>query len=216
MSRLGTLGLLGLAAAAIAAGAYQLGSKHTDNAWRARQLDVERAANATRVRNVELGIEAVAQANTDKQDQEKRYADLEERYAELRQRIPLVVAPAKRAPRPILNDTAAATGGPGAATLGEAQEREPDPPVHELSGAAVWMWNSALAGHPDVPPDSCGAAGAGRAAGAACAEGTGLTVEEDAWPNQADNAQRAKRNLDRYERLRAFLLKRQADMKNEQ
>lgn len=216
MSRLGRIGLLALAAAAIAASAYHLGVKHTDNAWRADQLDVERAANATAVRNAELGIQAVAQADTDKQAQENRYADLEKRFKELRRRVPLVVASSKRPVEPPPVAPAASVEAASAAAPATVYERTPEPAGHELSGAAVWMWNSALAGHPDVPPHSCGAAGAGGGADPACAQGTGLTVEDDAWPNQADNAQRAKRNLDRYERLRAFLLKRQADTQNEQ
>jgi PAS domain-containing protein len=180
-----------LAALFLVATGYRVGVRSTDNDWKARQAETERAANTKFVRNTEIGIEAATDAITEQRAQETRYADLAKRHAALRKRMPLVVAAPLPAPQP----------GPIA-----AQGSVPLPAGPELSGGAVWLWNSALVGHPDVPPHSCGADGAIGDADPSCAQGAGLTVD-DAWDNHTENAQSCARDRARYERLKAYLRK---------
>lgn len=85
----------------------------------------------------------------------------------------------------------------------QLRQAHPLPRV-ELDGAAVWMWNSALAGHPDVPVRACGTNGSAGAADAACAQGTGLDLD-DVFANHEDNAHRCARNFARYQRLIDYL-----------
>lgn len=180
-----------LAALFLVATGYRVGVRNTDNDWKARQAETERAANSKFVRNTEIGIDAATDATTEQRAQETRYADLAKRHAALRKRVSLVVAAPQPAPLP---------GSPA------AQESVPLPAGPELSGVAVWMWNSSLVGHPDVPPSACGADAALGSTDPACAQGAGLTVD-DAWDNHTTNAQSCARDRARYERLKAYLRK---------
>jgi len=199
-----------LVAVSVLAGGYRWGAVATNNRHQAEQLQAERAANAKYVRQVEHGIDAAAQAITERREMEDRYADLDKQHAALRRKVPLLVraaAATQQAMAPAAPAAAASQSVPGAtdpATEAPWVFALPVPEPIELSGAAVWLWNSALAGTSDVPPDSCRAAGAAGGAAAACALGTGLTVD-DAWDNQAENAKRAARNKARHERLIRFL-----------
>lgn len=181
-----------LAAMFLVAAGYRVGVRNTDNYWNARQADTERAANTKFARNTEIGIDAATDAITEQRAQESRYADLAKRHAALRKRVPLVVA----SPKP--------TSQPDEPPAGQGSV--PLPVGSELSGGAVWLWNSALVGHPDVPPGSCGADGALGEPDPSCARGTGLTVD-DAWDNHTTNAQSCARDRARYERLKAYLRK---------
>lgn len=188
------LGLL-LAALALVAIGYRTGVHTTDNAWKARQADADRATNTKFIRDVEKGIEAAAVAGKEKKALEDRYDDLDRRFKRLRKTVPLVVAP----PSP-----AAACADDDEPPPGEQQLQRAGP---ELSVGAVWMWNSALVGHADVPPHSCGADGADGGTDPACAAGAGIVLDE-AWDNHAENAQRAARNKTSCERLMNFLRER--------
>jgi hypothetical protein len=188
-----SLAVRALIALALLAVGFLAGQRTTDNAWKARQADADRAANTKFVRNVDIGIDAATAAITETRAQETRYADLQKRYDKLRKRgTPLVVVPSVQAPPPC--------------EPGPAQGIAQPPAEPELSGAAVWMWNSALVGHPDVPPHSCGADGALGESDPSCARGTGLTVD-DAWDNHTTNAQSCARDRARYDRLKAYLRK---------
>lgn len=180
--------LVGLA---LVAGGYRTGVHTTDNAWKARQADAERAASTKFIRDVEKGIEATTKANAEKQAIKDRHDDLDRRYKLLRKTIPLVVAPPP--------------AEPGDEPPPDAHQPVPVGP--ELSVGAVWMWNSALVGHADVPPHSCGTVGADGRADPACAAGAGIVLDE-AWDNHAENAKRATRNKARGERLMNFLRER--------
>lgn len=191
MSRSARALALLLAALFLVATGYRVGVRNTDNDWKARQAEIERAVNTKFVRNTEIGIDAATDAITEQRAQETRYADLEKRHAALRKRVPLVVASPQPAPQ----------SGPLA-----AQDGVPLPAGPELSGAAVWLWNSSLVGHPDVPPSACGVDAALGGADPSCAQGAGITVD-DAWDNHTTNAQSCARDRARYERLKAYLRK---------
>ncbi len=179
-------------------GGYRHGVTTTENAQAARDLEVARLAAADRARKEDIGRAATEKAQADKRQQEESYAQLDPKYKDLRRQVPLVVPTkptvvARPADSPAVDE-------PTAATQGTVE------PVAELrlTGAAVWVWNSALSGHADVPPRACGADGGLGAADPACAGVTNLTVD-DAWDNHTDNAKRCARNTARYERLKAYL-----------
>ena len=71
-----------------------------------------------------------------------------------------------------------------------------------LTLAAVRMWNGALTGA-DQAAGACGPAGATEGSDAACAQGSGLTLD-DAWANHAANAQACAADRQRYQRLIDF------------
>lgn len=194
MNRTSSALALVLVGLALTAGGYRTGVHTTNNAWKARQADAERAVNAKYVRDVEKGIKAATAAATEKQALKDRHDDLDRRFKRLRKTLPLVVVP----------PPAAAECG---ADTEPAQERGPVPAGPELSVGAVWMWNSALAGHADVPPHSCGAVGPDGKPDPACAAGAGIHLDE-AWDNHAENAKRASRNKASCERLMDFLRER--------
>lgn len=178
-------------------GGYRHGVTTTENAQAARDLEVARLAAADRARKEDIGRAATEKAQADKRQQEESYAQLDRKYKDLRRQVPLVVPAkptvvARPADSPAADEPTATTQG----TVGVAELR--------LSGAAVWVWNSALAGHADVPPRACGADGGLGAADPACAGATDLTVD-DAWDNHVANAKRCARNTARYERLKAYL-----------
>lgn len=121
------------------------------------------------------------------------YLSLEGPTHDLRQRVSLVLPPA--VPERRARQTACAA--PAAA---------PEPPAdgpHRLSLAAVWMWNSALAGT-DVPAGACGLADTSVEA---CAADSGLTVD-DAWTNHDINARSCAADRLRYRALIEFLTER--------
>ena len=64
------------------------------------------------------------------------------------------------------------------------------------------MWNGALTGS-DQAAGACGPAGPTEGADAACAQGSGLTLD-DAWANHAANAQACAADRQRYQRLIDF------------
>lgn len=175
----------------IAAGAgYWAGDRQRDNAWQAKQTQVVRDAHQKYQEEVKRGNEAAGHFLAELGQQEDRYAGLEIKFEALRKRVPLLVPPAaSQAPAP-------AAGGAAAA-----------PPLcinflvrPELSLAAVWMWNSALAGT-DVPAGACGADAATEEA---CAAGAGLSIA-DAWANHTVNAQSCAADRLRLERLIDYL-----------
>lgn len=183
--------LMGLA---LVAGGYRTGVHATNNTWKARQADADRAASTKFIRDVEKGIKAATDAAAEKNALKERHDDLDRRYKRLRKTVPLVVASP-----PAADECPADIEAP--------QERGPVRAGPELSVGALWMWNSALAGHADVPPHSCGTDGADGGADPACAAGAGVVLDE-AWDNHAENAKRATRNKARGERLMNFLRQR--------
>jgi len=125
------------------------------------------------------------------------YLSLEGPTHELRQRVSLVLPPAvpdRRTRQPSC-----------AAPEPHADAAPPADGPHRLSLAAVWMWNSALAGT-DVPAGTCGLADTSVEA---CAADSGLTVD-DAWTNHDINARSCAADRLRYRALIEFLTERPA------
>lgn len=189
-------------ALALVGGGYWWGHTATDNAWEAKhakELQAERAATAKETARAD---QAAANYLTEHLDQEDRYAALSATYQDLRRRVPLVV------PGPVVVVTRSDTAGPQ--TQGAQERSAATPPVDGgpvLTLAAVRMWNGALTGT-DQPAGACSPAGATEGADAAaaeaCAQGSGLTLD-DAWANHAANAKACAADRQRYQHLIDFL-----------
>lgn len=154
----------------------------------------------------ERGRAASAQYQLGASVLQSSYLSLEGPVHDLRQRVSLVLPPAvpdRRAERPARAAQAAASEpAADAAPPGDAQRDAVGRP-HRLSLAAVWMWNSALAGT-DVPAGACGLADTSVEA---CAADAGLTVD-DAWTNHDINARSCAADRLRYRALIEFLTER--------
>ena len=195
-----------LSVLALVGGGYWWGHTATDNAWAARQTKAATEARAALDKETARADQAAANYLQEHLDQEDRHAALHTAYQDLRRRVPLVV------PGPVV--AAACGSGHGAASaapgpdergaLAPADGGGPDP---VLTLAAVRMWNGALTGI-DAAAGACDPAGATQGADAAateaCAQGSGLTLD-DAWTNHAANAQACAADRHRYQRLIDFL-----------
>lgn len=192
---------------AIAVASYGYGAHVTDNAWRAKQAAAERQQAAKYQAEVARADDAAAAYLQEHRDQEDRYETLDDQFKALRKRLPLTL-PAVPAHVAVASAAdAAASPAPAPADGAEAGERlelrRSDSALPRLSLGAVWMWNSALAGR-DVAARACDAAAAAAGAEAACAQDSGLDVE-DAWANQQDNARSCARDRQRYRSLIEYL-----------
>jgi len=191
-----------VSALALLGGGYWWGSTATDNAHAARQAKADKAAAADLQKETDRADDAAGNYLREHLDQEDRYAALDATYRNLRRHAPLVVV---RGPV-----AAAACGSPPLAQAAPAPAgsapggAEPDA---VLTLAAVRMWNGALTGL-DAPAGACGPAGAAEGADAAaaeaCAQGSGLGLE-DAWDNHAANARACAADRQRYQHLIDFL-----------
>lgn len=137
------------------------------------------------------------------------YLNLEGPTHDLHQRVSLVLPPpvlARRGDR-LSGAPRSAEGRPDTDAPAPGQEqRGAVPRSDRLSLAAVWMWNSALAGA-DVPAGACGLADT---SSEACAADSGLTVD-DAWHNQNLNAKSCAADRLRQRSLIEFLTERPAE-----
>lgn len=192
---------LALIAAALLGGAFMWGGHVTDNAWQAKQAKADRAQAARYQAEVQRADTAAAAYLTEHLQQETRYEALDDHYKTLRQRLPITV-PARVTAGAALGGAAAAPADPGAAAPGRIELPAAVGAPH-LALGAVWMWNSALAGR-DVAAGACNPASATGAAEAACAEDSGLDVD-DAWANHVANARSCARDRQRFEHLIEFL-----------
>ena len=186
-----------LTALALVGGGYWWGSSATDNAWAARQAKAAQAAADALALETQRADQAAARYLTEHLDQEDRYAALDAVYNDLRRRAPLVAV------RPAVAHavaSAAPADAPGACA--DLLDRDP-----ALSLAAVRMWNGALTGT-DAPAGACGLAGTAEGADAACAESSGLTLD-DAWANHRANAKACADDRQRFRALIDFLNLRQ-------
>ena len=187
-----------VSALALVGGGYRWGATATGNAWTARQANDAKEAQAALDKETARADQAAANYLQAHLDQEDRYAALDARYQDLRRRVPLVVH------RPVA--AAACSSAPGPQAPGPDQRPAPaaaDDGGPVLTLAAVRMWNGALTGT-DHAAGACGPAGAAEGADAACAESSGLTLD-DAWANHAANAQACAADRQRYQRLIEFL-----------
>lgn len=195
-----------VSALALVAGGYWWGSFAADNAWAARQAKTGKEAAAELKKETARADAAAGSYLREHLDQEDRYAALDATYRNLRRHAPLVV------PGPVVAAASCSghAAGPQASSLDEGGKPAPTGgsglgPV--LTLAAVRMWNGALTGL-DAPAGACGPAGAAEGADAAaaeaCAQGSGVTLE-DAWDNHAANARACAADRQRYQRLIDFL-----------
>lgn len=137
------------------------------------------------------------------------YLNLNGPTHDLRQRVSLVLpspVPARRGDRLSSAPRSAADRPDTDAPAPGQEQRGAFPRSDRLSLAAVWMWNSALAGT-DVPAGACGLAGT---SSEACAADSGLTVD-DAWDNQTLNAKSCAADRLRFRSLIEFLTERPAE-----
>lgn len=191
-----------ISALALVGGGYWWGHTATDNAWQAKHAKEIKAERDETAKETQRADQAAANYLTEHLDQEDRYAALSATYQDLRRRVPLVV------PGPVVVVTRSDPPGPessgpdersAAATAGDGG------PV--LTLAAVRMWNGALTGA-DQAAGACSPAGATEgseaAATEACAQGSGLTLD-DAWANHAANAKACAADRQRYQHLIDFL-----------
>ncbi|WP_432728584.1 hypothetical protein [Variovorax sp. W6] len=200
----GVLVALLLAAAAFAI--LGAGRMQERSIW--QQKEMQRATQLAQDLQAEYerGRAASAQYQLGASALQSSYLSLEGPIHDLRQRVSLVLPPAvpdRRAERPARAAQAAAPGpAADAAPPGDTQRDAVGGP-HRLSLAAVWMWNSALAGI-DVPAGACGLADTSVEA---CAADAGLTVD-DAWTNHDINARSCAADRLRYRALIEFLTER--------
>jgi len=187
-----------VAAAPMAACAFAIhgaGRMQERAAW--QQKEAQRATQLAQDLQAEYerGRAASAKYQLGASALQSSYLSLEGPTHDLRQRVSLVLPPA--VPERRARQTACTA--PAA-----APEPHADGP-HRLSLAAVWMWNSALAGT-DVPAGACGLADTSVEA---CAADSGLTVD-DAWTNHDINARSCAADRLRYRALIEFLTERPA------
>lgn len=202
MGKAGAALVVGVAAALLLAAAasaiHGAGRMQERAAW--QQKEARRAAQIASDMQAEYerGRAASGRYQLGASALQASYLSLEGPTHELRRRIALVLPPAGRVRHdsPVLH--AAPQAKPDAA---EPHDAGGGP--HRLSLAAVWMWNSALAGA-DVPAGACGLADT---SGEACAADAGLTVE-DAWTNHDINAKSCAADRLRHRALIEFLTER--------
>ena len=179
-----------VAIAAFVAGGYGWGSHAANNACLAAQAKQQKAQATALAKEQTRADQAATAYLQEHLDQEDRYAKLDAAYSDLRRSHPLVVARTVGVPRaaPHAAQAPIAPSQPGASAAAPLSAAEPqaggDP---GLTLAAVRLWNGAL-----------------RGADAACAQDSGLTLD-DAWRNQGDNARTCAADRARYQRLIDFL-----------
>lgn len=167
-------------ALALLGGGYWWGHTATDNAWQARQTKASQEQAQALDEERQRADDAGTAALQEHLDQEARYAQLDEEHRQLLRRFALTVPARSTAPTPA-SERVASTGLESAPAPVALERAEP-----ELSLAAVRLWNGALHGR-DQAAGACGVAGAPGGADAACAQGSGLTLD-DAWANHRTNA----------------------------
>ncbi|WP_208513532.1 hypothetical protein [Variovorax paradoxus] len=190
--------------AALAAAIHEAGATRERLVWQGREAQRNAAAAEALRKEYERGRAASTRYQLDAGALQTRYLALEGISHELRQRVALVLPPVTARDRPDRVPRGAQAPAP---LPHDAIEAAPPGPVgddrHRLSLAAVWMWNSALAGT-DVPAGACGSADT---SDAACAADSGLAVD-DAWDNQRLNARACAADRLRHAALIEFLTQR--------
>lgn len=177
---------------------YWWGHTATDNAWTARQAKTDQAAAAALHNETARADAAGGNYLREHLDQEDRYATLAHTFEDLRRRVPLVVA------RPVVAAAGCnATGDAPAPADAHTQAPGAGADSPGLTFAAVRLWNGALTGT-DQAAGACGPAGAAAGADAACAQDSGLDLN-DAWDNHAANAKACAADRQRYQHLIDFL-----------
>lgn len=173
-----------LAALACVGGGYWWGANATTNAYEADKTSQVVQANADLVAAAAAANIDAAAATTAAVKARADFRALQRSFRELDKTTPILAAAPACEPVAKSNDLAPA----------QPQPPRPDPTV--LSLAAVWVWDSALAGA-DLPAGACGAADTSFAA---CAPAAGLTLA-DAWANHAANSETCAEDRARHQRL---------------
>lgn len=200
--------LIGLLAilAALALG-YSQGSKHTEQAWQAKQAATLVDAQKQYEGEVARGNKASADYLASAQALTGQFNQLTEKFNAVRKHTPLVVAS-----RPMACASNGLSVRPSGLTpLHQQGSDSPEPPgsgnagddvggVPVLTAGAVWVWNSALTGT-DQPAGACSAA---NPTTAACAAATSSTLD-DAWDNHIANAKTCAANRLAHQRLIDFV-----------
>ena len=176
---------------AIAGLGYWAGDHNRNNAWLAKQGQIEREAHKQYQAEVKRGETASGAYLKAYQNMQNQFESLTEKFHAVRKRSPLVVSAPGAA-------CAGAVAGSGPSAAGADTGFANDVPV--LTAGAVWMWNSALTGR-DQPAGACSALDGSPAA---CAVATPLTLD-DAWDNHATNAQLCAEDRLAHQRLIDFL-----------
>lgn len=190
---------------------YEAGRTNERVIWQAKEVSKAKAFTAELRRETQRGEGAAAALSSSLLQLQSRYSTLEGQYRELSARVPLVVPAAVR-PGRNGGPANAAKDGLGRSLAPAAADRQAQhlgQRSHGLSRAAVWMWNSSLAGA-DVPvPTETGACGAADTSSESCAADTGLTVD-DAWANHHINAKSCAADRVRHRALIEFITERPA------
>ena len=167
------------------AAVYWAGDHNRNNAWLAKQAEVEQQAHQKYVAEVERGQAASTKSTVEQQKLQRSYSLLEGKFNELAHRGPLVVY------KTLPQGTDLLPGSP----TGVSADRD-----ISLSLGAVWMWNSALGGT-DAPAGACGVVDT---ASEACAADSGIGLET-AWDNHVTNAKSCAQDRLRHQQLIDFV-----------
>lgn len=195
----GVLGVASLAATAYAI--HDAGRMQERAVWQQKEaLRAARIADELRA-EYERGRAASTKYQLGASALQSRYFSLEGPARDVRRRIALVLPPRPIGDRDV--QQAPEHLSPAAPAVDVQQDARDGPP--RLSLAAVWMWNSALAGA-DAPAGACGLADT---SSEACAADAGLTLD-DAWTNHEINARSCAADRLRHRALIEFLTERPA------
>lgn len=212
------LGIAIVAGALVGAG-WLAGAAHTAAEVEADKTAAAIEANRIYRASAAIGEEAAAQSLSDTRQQEADYANLDLRYKALRKSAGLVVPTVRAYAGPAAGTVAAVQPGvadapaldraaPGCAVLPAAGTIAGAAAVPALTLAAVRMWNGALTGQ-DAAAGACGADAAASAPDPACAQASGLDLD-DAWDNHAANAKSCAIDRARHQALINFLKQRES------
>lgn len=195
--------LFGLGALAYHAG-DNAGQTRERVLWVKKERDQAEAFAQQLAAEVKRGQQASADLNRRLLTLNDSYTALKGKYRDVLARVPLVVPAAVRPVRVAggsvsQSPAAAQSAGPDAGA-GQPKRGDVDADRFRLSLAAVWMWNSSLAGT-DVPAHSCGSADTSEQA---CAADSGLSLA-DAWANHHLNAKSCAVDRERHRALIEFL-----------
>jgi hypothetical protein len=184
-----------LACLAMVGGGYYWGYTASDNQAAQDQLKQEREAVSEYKREVNRGQQASVDLQSAHTELTNQYNQLEKAFHDYKKRSPILArGPQPVSPRPGMPATSSQCPEPVAAA-------EPG-----LSGGAVWMWNSALAGT-DTPVGACGLADPSEPA---CAVDTGISLQE-AWDNHTDNARQCAQDRQHHQALIDYINQGQHD-----
>jgi hypothetical protein len=181
---------------------YGAGVQHERAIWLAKQAKQQAADAAQTQAQLKEDNQFVAKAVSQQAQLQANYAQLERQKNAVKKQIKII------APKPAAQ-LAAPASGPSAVQCpesGSVPGVQPDAdPV--LSLGAVWLWNSALSGT-STAAGACQFDAATGQASAACADGSGLSLEA-AWDNQAVNAQSCALDRANHQRLIDFIHQRE-------